>query len=92
MWECELNVVFLSKHRQFNVWFFLSFFCRGHIEDVYDLSWSPDGNNLISGSVDNSAIIWDVMKGVYIFCRILIANQLNNDRLKDFYKFESLLK
>lgn len=36
---------------------------RGHIEDVYDLSWSPDGNNLISGSVDNSAIIWDVAKG-----------------------------
>jgi len=36
---------------------------RGHIEDVYDLSWSPDGNNIISGSIDNSAIIWDVAKG-----------------------------
>jgi len=36
---------------------------RGHIEDVYDLCWSPDGNNLISGSVDNSAIIWDIVKG-----------------------------
>ncbi|KAK3711628.1 hypothetical protein QZH41_014058 [Actinostola sp. cb2023] len=37
---------------------------RGHIEDVYDLAWSPDGSQLISGSVDNSAIIWDIAKGV----------------------------
>lgn len=36
---------------------------RGHLEDVYDLCWSPDGNSLISGSVDNSAIIWDIAKG-----------------------------
>lgn len=36
---------------------------RGHIEDIYDLQWSPDGNNIISGSVDNSAIIWDIVKG-----------------------------
>ena len=36
---------------------------RGHIEDVYDLAWSPDGIFLISGSVDNSAIIWDISKG-----------------------------
>jgi WD40 repeat protein len=37
---------------------------RGHMEDVYDLSWSPDSLNLISGSVDNSAILWDVHKGI----------------------------
>ncbi|XP_077977620.1 chromatin assembly factor 1 subunit B-like [Glandiceps talaboti] len=36
---------------------------RGHLEDVYDISWSTDGKFLISGSVDNSAIIWDVTKG-----------------------------
>ncbi|XP_022107613.1 chromatin assembly factor 1 subunit B-like [Acanthaster planci] len=36
---------------------------RGHLEDVYDLSWSPSGSRLLSGSVDNSAIIWDVAKG-----------------------------
>ncbi|KAJ4441676.1 hypothetical protein ANN_11534 [Periplaneta americana] len=36
---------------------------RGHMEDVYDLSWSPDSLNLISGSVDNSAILWDIQKG-----------------------------
>lgn len=33
------------------------------MEDVYDLSWSPDSLNLISGSVDNTAIVWDVLKG-----------------------------
>lgn len=36
---------------------------RGHIEDVYDLAWSPDSAKLISGSVDNSAILWDAVKG-----------------------------
>lgn len=36
---------------------------RGHLQDVSDLYWSPDGLKLISGSVDNSAIVWDVFKG-----------------------------
>lgn len=36
---------------------------RGHLEDVYDLCWSPDSSSLISGSVDNTAIMWDVQKG-----------------------------
>ncbi|XP_028656521.1 chromatin assembly factor 1 subunit B [Erpetoichthys calabaricus] len=36
---------------------------RGHIEDVYDISWSSDGNFMVSGSVDNTAIMWDVNKG-----------------------------
>ncbi|XP_011173368.1 chromatin assembly factor 1 subunit B [Solenopsis invicta] len=36
---------------------------KGHIEDIYDISWSPDSNSLISGSVDNTAILWDVQKG-----------------------------
>lgn len=36
---------------------------RGHVEDVSDLCWSPDSNSLISGSVDNSVILWDVPKG-----------------------------
>ncbi|XP_028399903.1 chromatin assembly factor 1 subunit B-like [Dendronephthya gigantea] len=37
--------------------------CQGHIEDVYDLAWSPNRTQLISGSVDNSVIIWDTNKG-----------------------------
>jgi chromatin assembly factor 1 subunit B len=36
---------------------------RGHMEDVYDLSWAPNSLHLISGSVDNTAIVWDVVKG-----------------------------
>ncbi|KPP68956.1 hypothetical protein Z043_112325 [Scleropages formosus] len=36
---------------------------RGHIEDVYDISWAPGGKFLVSGSVDNTAIMWDVAKG-----------------------------
>lgn len=35
-------------------------FLRGHHADVYDLSWSPDSSCLISGSVDRTAIMWDV--------------------------------
>jgi len=35
---------------------------RGHLSDIYDLSWSPDSKYIISGSVDNSAIIWNVEK------------------------------
>ncbi|XP_030851188.1 chromatin assembly factor 1 subunit B isoform X1 [Strongylocentrotus purpuratus] len=40
---------------------------RGHLEDVYDISWSSDGSRMISGSVDNSAIIWDTQKGEKLF-------------------------
>ncbi|KAJ1412952.1 WD40/YVTN repeat-like-containing domain superfamily [Sesbania bispinosa] len=37
---------------------------RSHHKDVLDLQWSPDATYLISGSVDNSCIIWDVNKGI----------------------------
>ncbi|KAG7168560.1 Chromatin assembly factor 1 subunit B-like [Homarus americanus] len=36
---------------------------RGHLEDVYDICWSKCSQFLITGSVDNSAILWDVGKG-----------------------------
>ncbi|VEN63583.1 unnamed protein product [Callosobruchus maculatus] len=36
---------------------------RGHKEDIYDLSWSVDGTKLFSGSVDNTAVLWDLAKG-----------------------------
>lgn len=36
---------------------------RGHMEDVYDLCWSPNSMYLTSGSVDNTAMVWDVNKG-----------------------------
>ncbi|XP_042066681.1 chromatin assembly factor 1 subunit FAS2-like isoform X4 [Salvia splendens] len=34
-----------------------------HRKDVLDLQWSADGAYLITGSVDNSCIIWDANKG-----------------------------
>ncbi|XP_077336046.1 chromatin assembly factor 1 subunit B isoform X1 [Lithobates pipiens] len=37
---------------------------RGHLEDVYDISWTQDSNFMVSASVDNSAIMWDAVKGV----------------------------
>ncbi|MCQ2820079.1 MAG: hypothetical protein MJ252_22670, partial [archaeon] len=40
---------------------------RGHMSDVYDLCWSPDSNYIISGSVDNTAIIWSIETGKSIF-------------------------
>jgi len=36
---------------------------RGHMEDIYDICWSPDSSQILSGSVDNTAILWDVAKG-----------------------------
>lgn len=38
---------------------------RGHCADVYDLSWSHSSppNYLVSGSIDNVVMLWDVAKG-----------------------------
>nr|XP_023030076.1 chromatin assembly factor 1 subunit B [Leptinotarsa decemlineata] len=36
---------------------------RGHKEDIYDLCWSVDDSKLFSGSIDNTAILWDLSKG-----------------------------
>lgn len=40
---------------------------RGHLEDICDLYWSKDGQFLLSGSVDNSSILWDALKGTKIW-------------------------
>ncbi len=39
---------------------------RGHLSDIYDIAWSPDSKYLISGSVDNRALIWSLDKGKVI--------------------------
>lgn len=38
---------------------------RGHMEDVLDISWSMDGSQLASGSVDNKLIVWDIHRARY---------------------------
>ncbi|KDD73564.1 hypothetical protein H632_c2051p0, partial [Helicosporidium sp. ATCC 50920] len=32
---------------------------RGHADDILDLAWSSDGSALVSGSIDNKALVWD---------------------------------
>ena len=39
---------------------------RGHLEDILDLAWSRDGSVLISGSIDNSVIVWNVASGAKV--------------------------
>ncbi|KAJ1953484.1 Chromatin assembly factor 1 subunit, partial [Dispira parvispora] len=41
---------------------------RGSLADIYDLAWSADGQFLISGSVDNTARIWDVKQAKCLHC------------------------
>lgn len=33
---------------------------RGHVGDVMDLCWSNDSNYLVSGSLDGTAILWNI--------------------------------
>ena len=35
------------------------------MRDVLDLAWSPDSGSLMSGSVDNQCMIWDVAAGIH---------------------------
>lgn len=49
---------------------------RGHLEDIYDLCWSPDSNFIVSGSVDNTAVVWDVQKGEVELLAIVHVNWL----------------
>lgn len=60
----------------FPYFFLLEFlFSRFHRKDVLDLEWSTDGSFLISGSVDNSCIIWDVNKGEKYYYYYLVNAQ-----------------
>ena len=36
---------------------------RRHANKIWDVSWSPDGNQLATASEDRTAIIWDVKSG-----------------------------
>uniref|UniRef100_A0A182WJ33 CAF1B/HIR1 beta-propeller domain-containing protein n=1 Tax=Anopheles minimus TaxID=112268 RepID=A0A182WJ33_9DIPT len=57
-----LNILDTTNDQDKETWLTLKIL-RGHMEDVYDLSWSANSQFLISGSVDNTAIVWDVQRG-----------------------------
>ncbi|XP_052859847.1 chromatin assembly factor 1 subunit B [Anopheles cruzii] len=57
-----VNILDTTNEQDKEIWLTLKIL-RGHMEDVYDLSWSANSAFLISGSVDNTAIVWDVMRG-----------------------------
>ncbi|EAA03971.3 AGAP007544-PA [Anopheles gambiae str. PEST] len=57
-----LNILENTNDQDKETWLTMKIL-RGHMEDVYDLSWSANSQFLISGSVDNSAIVWDVQRG-----------------------------
>lgn len=60
---------------------------RGHIEDICDLTWSDDGLYLLSGSVDNSAIFWDAVKGTKLWCSDLIKGYVQGVALDPHMRF-----
>ena len=42
----------------------VSVVCRGgHAEDVNDACWAPDATALLTGSIENVCMVWDVSKG-----------------------------
>lgn len=57
-----VNICDTTSETDKEIWITLKIL-RGHMEDIYDLSWSPNSAHLISGSVDNTAMVWDVQKG-----------------------------
>lgn len=42
---------------------------RGHAGDVQDIAWAPDSSALMSGSIENICIMWDV-EGTSRKCRL----------------------
>uniref|UniRef100_A0A182JQX8 CAF1B/HIR1 beta-propeller domain-containing protein n=1 Tax=Anopheles christyi TaxID=43041 RepID=A0A182JQX8_9DIPT len=57
-----LNILETTNDQDKETWLTMKIL-RGHMEDVYDLSWSANSQFLISGSVDNTAMVWDVQRG-----------------------------
>lgn len=64
---------------------------RGHIEDICDLAWSKDGRYLLSGSVDNSAIFWDALRGTKIWCSDLIKGYVQGVALDPISKLMAVI-
>jgi WD40 repeat protein len=42
------------------------FALEGHTSDISSIGWSPDGKNIVTGSWDNTANIWNAQTGTFI--------------------------
>ena len=67
LWTLKKRPIEFGNSEEKILWSLNKLF-RGHSGDIYDISWSPDSNHLISASVDNSAIIWNIEKNKGIIC------------------------
>lgn len=62
----NINILEQVNEQDKEIWITMKIL-RGHTEDIYDLCWCPNSQYLISGSVDNTAIIWDIQKGKLLY-------------------------
>ena len=58
IWDLKSKPVFGTVNDRIVTWSFYQYL-YGHSSDVQDLNLSPD-LNLITGSIDNTAIIWGI--------------------------------
>ncbi|KAJ1973572.1 Chromatin assembly factor 1 subunit [Dimargaris verticillata] len=61
------NLDMISDEDSTETWKAISLL-RGSLADIYDLAWSSDGRFIISGSVDNTARIWDIKQAKCLHC------------------------
>ena len=62
IWSLKKRPVEFGNSEEKAIWS-LNKLLRGHSGDIYDLCWSDDSSHLVSGSVDNFSIIWNIEKG-----------------------------
>lgn len=56
-------IIRLSSYPKPNGKYKEEFVLRGHLNDVYDLDWSPDGSKLVTACWDGTVKLWDSKNG-----------------------------
>jgi WD40 repeat protein len=51
---------------------------NGHTDSVYSVAYSPDGQRLVTGSADNTAMVWDAKTGTELFTLKGHTNQVQS--------------